>query len=322
MKNKFTDFLAAHGFSTANVDVEGTLACFRREMSAGLAGGASSLPMIPAYIGIDRPVPVDKPVVVLDAGGTNLRTAVMSFDSNGKPRIDKFTKFPMPGTQGKSVGAKEFYAGLATHLEPLLAESNDLGFCFSYPAEITPDCDARLLRWTKQVDIPEVVGTMIGGGLSDALKIKPRITILNDTVATLLAGKSAGLARRYATYVGFILGTGTNTAYVAPHSGIKKVAGLPARSASTRKMGNSFGWRCASSSTTSPRNSFKAVIGFSKSMATTGSSKSKKWEPPASDSGMAVLINSLASVVFPHCRGPSKATTGARPTAFFTREIY
>jgi hexokinase len=74
------------------------------------------------------------------------------------------------------------------------------------------------------------------------LKKKPRITILNDTVATLLAGKSAGLARRYSNYVGFILGTGTNTAYVSPHAAIKKVPGLPANGAMTINVeSGSFG---------------------------------------------------------------------------------
>ncbi len=54
-----------------------------------------------------------------------------------------------------------------------------------------------------------------------------KIAILNDTVATLLASLSAGLAHRYSSYIGVILGTGTNTASIVDNSDIKKVPGLP-----------------------------------------------------------------------------------------------
>ena len=42
---------------------------------------------------------------------------------------------------------------------------------------------------------------------------------MNDTVATLLAGKSKEGTREYGSYIGFILGTGTNAAYVEPSLG-------------------------------------------------------------------------------------------------------
>ena len=232
MHDPTTVFLAARGLSADAVDVDATLARLRHEMACGLAGKPLSLPMIPAYIGIDRPVPVDKPVVVLDAGGTNLRAALVSFDASGKPRMEKFTKVPMPGAEGAHATAKAFYDTLAELLAPLLPLADGIGFCFSYPAETTPECDARLMCWTKNIDIPEMVGTLVGEGLANALKAaglgEKRITLLNDTVATLLAGKSAGIARRYSNYVGLILGTGSNTAYVAPHSTILKVPGLAA----------------------------------------------------------------------------------------------
>jgi hexokinase len=105
-----------------------------------------------------------------------------------------------------------------------------VGFCFSYPTEITPALDGRLMRWTKQVDAPGVVGMMIGSGVAAAVKRrlgrKPAIRVLNDTVATLLAGKSVGISRRYASYVGFILGTGTNIAYIERNARIGKVKRL------------------------------------------------------------------------------------------------
>jgi len=130
----------------------------------------------------------------------------------------------MPGTQGE-VSASEFYDAFADFLMPIIGESESIGFCFSYPAEIMPDCDAKLLHWSKQIQVPSVVGTLIGTGLLSHLALrgyKRRTVILNDTVATLLAGKSAGVTKDYSAYVGFILGTGTNTAYVERNARITK----------------------------------------------------------------------------------------------------
>ena len=224
MSERDQAFLRQNGLDVDGIDREALLTAFAEEMDAGLAGKPSSLMMIPSFISIDRPVKTDTPVVVLDAGGTNLRTAVVTIGAQGKPALGAFSKRPMPGTQGE-VSASEFYDQFADFLMPVIAESESIGFCFSYPAEIMPDCDARLICWSKQIEVPSVVGTLIGTGLLSHLALrgyKRRVVILNDTVATLLAGKSAGVAREYSAYVGFILGTGTNTAYVERNARITK----------------------------------------------------------------------------------------------------
>jgi len=217
-------FLSDNGLRAADLDPEALLLAFDAEMTRGLDGAADALPMIPAFVTIDRPVPADTRVAVLDAGGTNLRVATVWFDALGKPHIEDYARSRMPGTQGE-LSADAFYEALAEPLAPLAAKTAAIGFCFSYQAEITPDCDARLRCWTKQIKAPAVVGTMIGSGVRVRLakhgSDRP-ITVLNDTVATLLAGKSAGMGRRYGSYVGFILGTGTNTAYVARNASIRK----------------------------------------------------------------------------------------------------
>lgn len=222
-------FLKRHGLSMREIDIPTLLRDFENEMTAGLAGKTSSLPMIPAYLSTGKPVPVDKPVIVIDAGGTHLRVGLVTFNAQGVPQISRFTKRRMPGSEGL-VSADTFYDTLVRCLEPVVEEATAIGFCFSYPAEILPDGDARLLCWTKQIQVPEVVGTLIGSGLRDRLAARGwsrRVVVLNDTVATLLAGRSAGMSRRYEAYVGFILGTGTNTAYVERHTAIAKVPGLP-----------------------------------------------------------------------------------------------
>ena len=225
------DFFHKHGFSSAP-NAHELLAEFDRQMDAGLDGThPASLAMIPAYVSMERAVPVAAPVLVLDAGGTNLRAAVIWFDEHGTPRIEDFQKYRMPGTEGIDLSAAAFFDALAERLRPIIDRAGTIGFCFSYPAEITPDCDGRLLRWTKQVQASEVVGRLVGTGVAEAVQAKfgrdISVRIVNDTVATLLAGKSAGVARHYSSYVGFILGTGTNMAYVERTERIGK-AHLPA----------------------------------------------------------------------------------------------
>ncbi len=225
------DFFHRHGFTSAP-DTHALLAEFDRQMDAGLDGThPASLAMLPAYVSMGRAVPVGTPVLVLDAGGTNLRAAVVWFDEHGAPRIEDFQKYRMPGTEGIDLSAAAFFDTLAERLRPIVDRSGIVGFCFSYPAEITPECDGRLLRWTKQVQASGVEGRMVGAGVADAIRAKfgreVTVRVVNDTVATLLAGKSAGVARRYSSYVGFILGTGTNMAYVERSERIGKARLAP-----------------------------------------------------------------------------------------------
>ncbi len=232
MNSSICSFVERHGLNAAAVDAERLLSEFSSEMAAGLAGAASSLAMIPSYISLGRPVPVGKPVIVLDAGGTNLRICVVAFDAAGKAEISHFTKVSMPGIVAP-VTADEFFGILAEHIRPLIPLADDIGFCFSYAAEISPDCDGRLIRWSKEVKAPEVEGMWLGAELRKRIApfgFKGRISIINDTVGTLLAGVGESVSRRFDGYVGFILGTGTNIAAVADNAAIGKLPGLPAGS--------------------------------------------------------------------------------------------
>ncbi len=216
LKEKVRRFLADHELDAAAIDPEVVLEDFLDEMTRGLEGRPSSLAMIPTFITVDKPVPPRRPVIAVDAGGTNLRVARVVFDENGSPAIDHYSNYEMPGLR-REVGKDEFFDLFARYLEPVAGLADAVGFCFSYAAEITPDGDGKLLTWTKEIKAPEVVGEFIGRNIAVRLQSKgfcPRITLLNDTVATLLAGKSVGGPRRYDSYIGFILGTGTNTSYV------------------------------------------------------------------------------------------------------------
>ena len=57
------------------------------------------------------------------------------------------------------------------------------------------------------------------------LQTPEKVVLLNDTVATLLAGVNYQ-NRVFDSYIGFILGTGTNTAYIESNANITKLSGL------------------------------------------------------------------------------------------------
>ena len=214
--------------STASIRVEPLLASFRAEMDAGLSGLPSSLAMIPTFIPVDRPVPTGVPVIVLDAGGTHLRAATVVFDETGRARIADYSRLRMPGVD-EELSAEAFFDRFVEVLLPLAPKAGRVGFCFSYPAEITPEGDGRLLTWTKEIRAPEVEGLFVGRNIGDRLRARGhslRFSLLNDTVAVLLAGRSIARPRDFGSYVGFILGTGTNTAYVEDNLRIKKRSDL------------------------------------------------------------------------------------------------
>lgn len=229
MNEKVEGFLKKYGMDAASVDLEKNCSIFINEMQRGLEG-ASSLLMIPTYIGMEKELPLNEPVIAIDAGGTNFRVAVIHFDENKKLVMEDFKLYPMPGTKGE-ITKEEFFDTMAGYIQPVLHRSNKISFCFSYPVKIQPDRDGRLIKFSKEVRAKEVEGELIGKNLLDALKKRgctehKSIIILNDTVATLLAGKAAFPDRIFDSYIGFILGTGTNICYVEKCENIAKVPEL------------------------------------------------------------------------------------------------
>jgi hexokinase len=238
---ELADFARHHGFHYDMIDPVQLVRDIVTDIDRGLRGESSSLPMIPTYISPGNRVPAGKTVIALDAGGTNLRAARVRFDENGKALAEDARKAPMPGTRGR-LGAEQFFDAIADVAEPLLADQGKggkvegIGFCFSYPMEITKEADGILMAFSKEVDAPEVIGRAIGAGLRDALARRKlaapeKITLLNDTAATLLCGTVDIPADDHegpflgggggGPVIGFILGTGFNTAY--PEKNIPKI---------------------------------------------------------------------------------------------------
>ena len=229
IKHKVIDFLRSYEMDCLDIDFDANLETFIEQMNKGLTGDQSTLEMIPTYLSAANEIPTDKPVIVADAGGTNFRVATVRFDQNNNPIIENLEKFSMPGIQ-REFSRREFFETMAGYFKNVLSVSEQIGFCFSYPAHMQPNKDGRLVRFSKEIKAPEVIGELIGQNLAEAivsmgLGSKKNIVILNDTVATLLAG--VGYRNRsFSSYIGFILGTGTNTSYIEKKTNIVKRQGL------------------------------------------------------------------------------------------------
>lgn len=226
---KTTAFLSKWGIDPASVDMKAFLATFLSEMEKGLeAESTSSLKMIPTYTEVVSKLAKGESVIVLDAGGTNFRTCLVTFDEQGNAHIEDFKKVSMPGVK-EEVSAQKFFSTFADEVERLIDKSDKIGFCFSYAAAITADHDGIPLVFSKEIKAPEVIGKKVGASLLSELERRgydvtnKKVAVLNDTVATLLAGQSAASDIPYSGYIGFILGTGTNTAYVERNSNIAKL---------------------------------------------------------------------------------------------------
>jgi len=224
-------FLRGCGMYHGDVDA---LACTRRfldDMDAGLAGRPSSLRMIPTFVEVEAGIPLHRPVLAVDAGGTNLRVALVEFDAAG-PRLSGFERHRMPGLDGE-ISAPAFFEALAGRVRPVAAGADRMGLSFSYPAEILPSRDGRILGLSKELRVAGIAGQLVGAQLCQALRgagvaSDLHFVVLNDTVGALLAGRAARAGQPAARQVGYVLGTGLNCAYVEDNGRIGKLSGLAA----------------------------------------------------------------------------------------------
>ena len=198
------------------------------KIEEGLKKDGMEILDIPTHITPKKDIS-DGKVLALDWGGTNFRAAIVEF-KNGKPSVIESKK--------KSISAKETagfkrddlhneMASLICELETLDESVTQIGFCFSYPAASRLNGDAILLRWTKGIDIPDMIEEPVGETLMKYLNnyknIRTNFTnikVINDTVACLFAGLSE---TGYDSYMGLIVGTGTNMASLMQLDKIEKL---------------------------------------------------------------------------------------------------
>ncbi len=211
----------------------------RERIGQGLAVDGEEIRALLTYL----PPPQDRPtgrVVVVDCGGTNQRAALVHLDSR-QVEAGPFEEHIRDG-RDQPVAADEFFdsqAALVARLNP--PPGCNVGYCFSYPAQVMPNRDATLIRWTKGVHVTGVEGEPVGAALGRAMRragMEPgEVRVLNDTVASLLAG--ALTHPEYDDFVGLIVGTGTNSAGFLPLEAIPKYRGaLTGKMAVNLESGN------------------------------------------------------------------------------------
>lgn len=195
---------------------------FAEALSDGMHARKSSLKCLSSFL----PVPSGKETgewLALDFGGTNLRVMVVRL-AGSKAEIVRMKKVSLRRAGAydytdANTTAEELFDCIARLILTVAHETGEmsLGHTFSFPArQITVD-QARLINWTKEFAVQNVVGEEVNGLLYEALvrcgagRIKP-VAIVNDTVATLIA---AAYEAENVT-IGSICGTGHNTAAVLP----------------------------------------------------------------------------------------------------------
>ncbi len=199
----------------------------QKKIEEGLQEEKQEIAAIPTYINPATQIN-DGKVLALDWGGTTFRAAIVEF-KNGKPAILDKLETPLSKREDIHTPAELYrvMAGVISKLKGLDKTVTHIGYCFSYPAACKDNGDAVLLRWTKGIEIPKMIGKQVGKPLRKFLNkqkdIKTKfksIKVINDTVACLFAGLSE---TGYDSYIGLIVGTGTNMAGLMPLNKIKKL---------------------------------------------------------------------------------------------------
>lgn len=166
----------------------------QKKVEEGLAKDNAEIQCLPTFI-TPRSKGINGKALVLDLGGTNYRVATVNFaDDKATIHPDNGWKKDLSVMKTPGFTREELFKELADPIGEIKRdEEMPIGYCFSYAAESLPDGDARLLHWTKGVEIKDMIGEPVGKPLLDYLNERndikfTGIKVLNDTVASLFAG--------------------------------------------------------------------------------------------------------------------------------------
>ena len=230
-ENAGLQFIQRHNMAYRDIHIGKLIDTYLEEMRLGLAGKKSSLLMLPSYVNTSGIVQSGRPVVAVDAGGTNLRIALIEISAQGECRfLSEIKKYKMPGV-GEEIDADAFFDRFTDWLLPFMKSASEVAISFAYPTEILPNLDGRIVRMVKEVSISGMEGQLLGKRTGQALLSKGaaacRIVVTNDSVASALAGMAEKMNEGYGSFTGTILGTGLNGCYIESNKKILKIKGLP-----------------------------------------------------------------------------------------------
>ena len=219
---KIDEILKSYNFSLED-DVEKNTSLLISEMKSGIErNGSSSLAMLKTYV---SPILAynkkehfyNEKTIVIDLGGSNLRSGLVAFDGEGRVHISK-QQLCKTFTKKTYDTASSFFANLAKNIEYLKGESLYIAFCFSYAIEFLKTGYARVKSLSKDLSVKDIEGRNVGEELKSALleagwEKEIKIFVLNDTMA-ILYSSLYNRNKNYSSYVSYILGTGLNAAYI------------------------------------------------------------------------------------------------------------
>ena len=223
------EFLKKYQMTSSDIDISEALKAFKLEIDKGLKkdGPISecSIPMIPTYLNPNVSPIENEKVIVVDAGGTNLRIGIGVYH-NSDWEITDITEDKMPGIT-REYSKEEFFDYIASRMVPYLDKATNIGFCFSYRVQMDKSLDGKLIAWAKEIKAKEVVGEYVGASLLNAIKkyssTKREIVVLNDTASVLLGGITLDNKKEFNKYIGVIYGTGFNCCYIEDVKNIIKL---------------------------------------------------------------------------------------------------
>ena len=226
------DFLKKYHMTCSDIDIDQTLDNFSREIEKGLLNDGTikecSIPMIATYLNPIINIKTNEKVIVIDAGGTNLRVGLAYFDGKNW-NISEVSEDKMPGLT-REYGKDEFFDYIAKRTIPYLDKAKNIGFCFSYRVKMDKSLDGSLIAWAKEIKASEVVGARVGLELLKAIKkyssVEREVVVLNDTTSVLLGGMTMDTKKEFTKYIGAIYGTGFNCCYMEDVAKIKKIKDL------------------------------------------------------------------------------------------------
>uniref|UniRef100_A0A183BRT7 hexokinase n=1 Tax=Globodera pallida TaxID=36090 RepID=A0A183BRT7_GLOPA len=203
---------------------------FQRGLNPATASNAA-VKMLPTYI---RAVAVGEErgeFLALDLGGTNFRVLLITLEGHGRSTM-RSKIYRVPDHIQKGTGPALF-----DHIAACLAKFMQehaligrpklpLGFTFSFPCEQHGLTSAMLSSWTKGFNASGVVGEDVVQLLRAACIRRgvdiDVVAVLNDTTGTMLA---CSFFEKYC-YIGVIVGTGCNAAYMEKLENVPKLHGV------------------------------------------------------------------------------------------------
>jgi len=222
-------FFHLNNFVYENFDFNKEINSFLLQMNLGLKE-SGVLSMLPTYVDGDLTPKQGEKVIVVDAGGTNLRVAVVEIVDN-KTIVSEVKKSKLPGLD-KTIDYFEFMDILAKKIEPYLIYSKTISFSIAQEVKHNCELDGYVVELSKELNIEGIERKLLANDLKERLFFlghkDVKVFLINETV-----GVACAMLQRkneFSSFIGLVMGTGANSSYIEQSSNIVKIDNAKTRS--------------------------------------------------------------------------------------------